>query len=187
LGIISQDQTDPAGLSFCAIPGKILIIANYWLDSRTVALSGKQSFFEPITLAQATKSYGRVKGKRNLQDDADVKFTGEVSMKAMVSIIAVALLSGTIVAGTALSRSPVYKGYLNIGNYVVSLPQQLRAGDRILFTNLNGVRVLDQRVNNGFFNLDVSRLHAGVYIMSVRRNGADITQVRVPFMAGTGA
>lgn len=77
-------------------------------------------------------------------------------------------------------HQPELKGYVIIGNSVITLPAQLREGDWIVFTGINGTQVYNQRVNNGYFKINVSRLPAGFYILSLMRNGVKIATARVP-------
>jgi hypothetical protein len=108
-------------------------------------------------------------------------------MKTLYALSMVVVMASAGLGAPGIAGTHQYKGYLNVGTYVVTLPQQLEPGDRIAITRVNGTRVLDQRVTNGYFVLDVSKLRAGVYVVSVRRNGLVIAAIRVPYSPGSSA
>jgi hypothetical protein len=107
--------------------------------------------------------------------------------RVLLFITAILLLSITISGaenGKPLNTQPELKGYLTLGNNVIALPSRLQSGDIIVFTNAQGSRLFGYRVTNGPFTLNTSRLHAGVYIVTIVRNGFPFASVTVPFTPG---
>lgn len=105
--------------------------------------------------------------------------------KIIASFMLVIVMGAALPAGQVVpirqTNAQSLKGYITMGNSVVVLPTQLQAGDRIVFTKVNGAQVYSQRVGDGFFRMDVSKLRPGLYIVSVMRNGAEIAAIRLPF------
>jgi|GEM_PF-3064791 hypothetical protein len=102
-----------------------------------------------------------------------------LSSVVLVIVMAVSTIAAQGIEGTQNGpREP--KGYVTIGNSLLVLPTQLRAGDLIEFTNVNGATVFAKRVGDGFFHIDVSRLHTGLYLVSLKRNGARIAAMSLP-------
>jgi hypothetical protein len=101
----------------------------------------------------------------------------------MLVIVMVAGLSAAQAVPMRQTNAQSLKGYITIGNSVVMLPTQLQAGDRIVFTKVTGAQVYSQRLGDGFFRMDVSRLRPGLYVVSVFRNGTEIAAIRLPFQS----
>ncbi len=100
---------------------------------------------------------------------------------ALLSILVISISSVAAQGISGIQNAQGLKGYITIGNTVVVLPAQLQTGDRIVFTKVNGAQVYGQRVGDGFFRMDVSKLRPGLYVVSVVRNGTEIAAIRLPF------
>ena len=100
--------------------------------------------------------------------------------KTSAVLVLIFMMMTTWAMPPAPTTAGTIKGYITIGNSVVVLPAKLQAGDRIVFTSTNGIQVFSQRVGDGFFRIDASKIHSGVYILTLRRNGERIAAVSVP-------
>ncbi len=107
--------------------------------------------------------------------------------KTIIFLIAVLAAGTAFIPAYGATQPPVQnrelKGYITIGNSVIGLPTQLQTGDRITLATVNGVVVYDQRVHDGFFRIDTSKLRPSLYLVSILRNGVEVAAIRLPFKA----
>jgi len=94
-------------------------------------------------------------------------------------------------AGMALALPPeasvhspgAENGYLTVGNNVVVLPVPLRTGDRIELYNLQGTRILNKTVGDGFLSFNMRNFPEGLYNLVVERGRNMIATAKVPVAA----
>ena len=74
------------------------------------------------------------------------------------------------------------KGYIAIDRTIVLLPSPLQWGDRLVMYNIQGKKVLEEFVGNGYLAANLSKLPTGVYTVTIVRKNSTIAAERVPIM-----
>ena len=72
------------------------------------------------------------------------------------------------------------KGYVSLGRNI--LPEQLRAGDKILITDIKGRTVLQENLKGGYIARNIAEIPQGVYTLIIIRKNSIVGSVKVPII-----
>jgi hypothetical protein len=108
-------------------------------------------------------------------------------MNKLILALSIACLFGmsVLVSGQTtpvpLGQFPL-KGYVSLGRNIVVLPEQLRAGDKILITDIKGRTVLQENLKGGYIARNIAEIPQGVYTLIIIRKNSIVGSVKVPII-----
>lgn len=108
-------------------------------------------------------------------------------MNKLILALSIACLCGmsALISGQTtpmpLGQFPL-KGYVSLGRNIVVLPEQLRAGDKILISDIQGRTILQENIKEGYISRNITEIPEGVYTLTIIRKNSIVGSVKVPII-----